>query len=52
MSLDSQSVSPTDPAGHDGVALQPDWRERVVVVVTASMAVLIVAITAVLMGMA
>jgi len=52
MSLDIQSTSPADPVDYDDIGLKPNWGERVVVVVATSMAVLIVAITAVLMGMA
>jgi hypothetical protein len=51
MSLDMHSTSPIEPDVYDEVDLQPNWRERVVTVVATSMAVLIVAITAVLMGM-
>ena len=51
MSIDIQGASPADPVACDEVALQPNWRDRVVVAVATSLAVLIVAITAVLMGM-
>ena len=51
MPLDIHSASPPDPVAYDELGLQPNWRERVVTVVATSMAVLIVAITAVLMGM-
>lgn len=52
MSLDSQSTSSPDRVLYHDAALQPDWSERVVVVVATSLAVLIVAAVTVLMGMA
>lgn len=52
MSLDSQSASPAEPVSYDDIRLQPNWGERVVMVVATSIAVLTVAIVAVLMGMA
>ena len=51
MSLDIRSASPVDPVVYDDIRLQPNWRERVIVVVAASLAVLTIAIIAVLMGM-
>lgn len=52
MSLDLQSVTPAEQAGSQDIALQSSWGERIVTVVAASIAVLIVAVIAVLMGMA
>ena len=40
MSLDIRSASPADPVVYDDIRLQPNWRERVIVVVAASLAVL------------
>lgn len=50
MSLDVRSALPADPV-YDDIRLQPNWRERVIVVVATSLAVLTIAIIAVLMGM-
>jgi hypothetical protein len=44
--------SADEPAADRLGALYPDWSERVVTVVAASVAVLIVALIAVVMGMA
>ena len=52
MLLDSHSASPTEPAGYRHIGLRANWNERVVTVVAISIAVLIVAIFAVVMGMA
>lgn len=52
MSLDSHTASPAKPVSYDDIGLHPDWREHIVTVVATSIAVLIVAVIAVLMGMA
>jgi hypothetical protein len=52
MSLDLHSVAPSEPAGYQSLGLRAGWGERIVTVVAASMAVLIVAVIAVLMGIA
>jgi hypothetical protein len=45
-------ISATDPAGHQQVDLDPNRREQVITAFAASLALLIVAAIAVLMGMA
>ena len=50
MSLDHNSASSAEPAGYDH--LRARWGEHIVTVVAASLGVLIVALIAVLMGMA
>ncbi len=52
MSLDTHSVTPVEPAGYRDIGLPPNWNERIVTAVAVSVAILIVAIIAVLMGMA
>ena len=52
MSLDSQPASPAEPVSYDEIAPHPKWGEHIVTVVATSIAVLIVAVIAVLMGMA
>jgi len=44
--------SPEEPAADRLAALYPDWSERIVTIVAASLAVLVVALIAVVMGMA
>ncbi len=44
--------APDEPAADRLGALYPNWSERIVTVVAASLAVLIVALIAVVMGMA
>lgn len=44
--------APDEPAADRLAALYPDWSERLVTIVAASLAVLIVALIAVVMGMA
>jgi len=44
--------SPEEPAADRIAALYPDWSEHIVTVVAASLAVLVVALIAVVMGMA
>ena len=51
MSLDSQPASPAEPVSYDEIAPHPKWGEHIVTVVAASIAVLIVAVIAVLIGM-
>jgi hypothetical protein len=52
MSFHSQTTSPTEPVRYDDVGLHPNWSEHMVTVVATSIALLIVAVIAVLMGMA
>jgi uncharacterized membrane protein YccC len=52
MLLDFHSVSSAEPTGYQVIAAHNDRRERLVTAVAASLAVLIVAAIAVLMGMA
>jgi hypothetical protein len=52
MLLDFHSASSSEPTGYQEIAVRTDPRERLVTVVAASLAVLIVAAIAVLMGMA
>ena len=51
MSLDAHSATPDEPSGYRIVGLPADLSERIVTSVAVSMAVLIVALVAVLMGM-
>ena len=51
MSFHSQTTSPTEPVRYDDVGLHPKWSEHIVTVIATSLAVLIVAVIAVLMGM-
>lgn len=51
MSLDTNPAAPAEPVGYQDLGIQVNWGERIVTVVAASMAVLIVAVIAVLMGM-
>jgi hypothetical protein len=52
MSLEVDSTTPPEPAAYDYIGLRAGWGERAVTAVAVSMAVLIVAVIAVLMGMA
>ncbi|MBI4367263.1 MAG: hypothetical protein HY543_10630 [Deltaproteobacteria bacterium] len=52
MSLNFRSAKPAEPVGYDDIGLRANWDERIVVVSATCMAVLIVALIAVLMGMA
>ena len=52
MLLDFHSVSSAEPTGYQEIAAHNDRRDRLVTAVAASLAVLIVAAIAVLMGMA
>ncbi|MBI3705716.1 MAG: hypothetical protein HY244_18125 [Rhizobiales bacterium] len=52
MSSDNPHASPLKPARYDNVGHHPVWSERIATVVATSLAVLIVAVIAVLMGMA
>ena len=52
MSLDSPTASPAEPVRYDESEQNPLWGEHLVTVVATSIAVLIVAVIAVLMGMA
>lgn len=51
MSFDFHSASSAEPANYDDRGLHSNWREHIVTVVATSVAVLIVAVIAVLMGM-
>jgi hypothetical protein len=46
------STTPAESAGYRDIAFLADWSDRLVTVVATGLAVLIVAIVAVLMGMA
>ena len=52
MPIDSHNASPAKPVSYYDIGLHPVWGERIVTVVATSLAVLIVAVIAVLMGMA
>ena len=52
MPFDSQPASPAKPVHYDDVGPHPVWGEHIVTVVATGIAVLIVAVIAVLMGMA
>jgi hypothetical protein len=52
MSPDSDSTSLVESAGHQEIGTQNDPRDELVTILAASLAVLIVAAIAVLMGMA
>ena len=52
MSLDFHTVSSAETVDRDDIGTHQDWRERAITVVATSIAVLIVAVIAVLMGMA
>jgi len=52
MSIDNNSTSPAETAGYRGIGLPAEWSERLITVVAISIAVVIVAVVAVLMGMA
>ena len=52
MSLDSHPASPAEPVRYDDVGQHPNWSEHIVTMVATSIALLIVAVIAVLMGMA
>jgi hypothetical protein len=48
----STSTAQSEAADADSLGLYPNWSERVVTVVAASLAVLVVALIAIVMGMA
>ena len=52
MPLDSHPASPAKPVSYEDIRLHTDWSEHIVTMVATSIAVLIVAVIAVLMGMA
>ena len=52
MPPDHDATTPAESAGYRDIAILADWSDRLVTVVAASLAVLIVAIVAILMGMA
>jgi hypothetical protein len=51
MSLDFDSATPAESAGYRIAGMPAGWSERIVTSIAVSMAVLIVALVAVLMGM-
>ncbi len=52
MSLDTHSTTPSEPAAYGGIGFRADWSENVVTVLAACTGVLVVALFAVLMGLA
>jgi hypothetical protein len=52
MSLDSQSTTPPEPAPYGGIGFRAEWSENVVTVLAVGTGVLVVALVAVLMGLA
>ena len=46
------STAPSEPLADDDVALYADWREHMVTVVAAGAGIVVVALIALLMGMA
>jgi hypothetical protein len=52
MSLDSESTSPAEVTGYREIGVPAGWSEQLVAIVTTCIALLIVAVVAVLMGMA
>jgi hypothetical protein len=52
MALDIRSASSAERASYDDGALRAKWRDQIVTIVATSLGVLIVALIAVLMGMA
>ena len=52
MPLDNHPASPLEPVSYGDSGLHPGWSEHIVTMVAISIAVLIVAVIAVLMGMA
>lgn len=48
----STSAAQSEAADVDSLGLYPNWSERIVTVVAASLAVLVVALIAIVMGMA
>ena len=51
MSLDSHSSAPAKPVAYKNLGLRAGWNEHIVTAVAAGLGVLIVALSAVLMGM-
>lgn len=51
-SVESHSDAAPESAGYQHIGLRAEWGERTVTVVAVSLAVLVVALIAVLMGMA
>jgi hypothetical protein len=52
MSLDVHSTTPDEPATYNYIGLRAGWGERTITIAAVSIGVLIVAVIAVLMGMA
>ena len=52
MSFEVHSTTRPEPTIYDRIGLRADWDEQIVTIVAVSMGVLIVALVAVLMGMA
>jgi hypothetical protein len=51
-SVESHSDAALEPAGYQHIGLRAEWGERTITVIAVSLAVLVVALIAVLMGMA
>ena len=52
MSLEVHSTTRPEPTIYDRIGLRADWGEQAVTIIAVSMGVLVVALIAVLMGMA
>ncbi len=52
MPSDIRSTIPTEPGAYEGIGLGANWNEHVVTIVATGIGVLIVALIAVLMGLA
>jgi hypothetical protein len=52
MSLDVQSTTPSEPKAYGGLGFRADWGENVVTALAVGTGVLVVALVAVLMGLA
>ncbi len=52
MSLDTHSTTPSESAPYAGIGFRADWSENVVAILAAGTGVLVVAVIAVLMGLA
>ncbi|MEP7029393.1 MAG: hypothetical protein ABI830_00505 [Pseudolabrys sp.] len=49
---DYDSTVPAEPAGYRDIGLPSDWSDQLITIVAASLAILVVAIFALVMGMA
>jgi hypothetical protein len=52
MPLDAQSTTPSEPKAYGGFGFRAEWSENVVTVLAVGTGVLVVALVAVLMGVA